>query len=74
MPVVRPKFQETTALGAALAAGLTVGMWDEAFVLQQPNGDSQVFQPSISEQESAVRFKHWQKAVTRSLDLADFAL
>lgn len=74
VPVQRPKFQETTALGAALAAGLTVGLWDLDFVRQHPEGDHHtVFEPKVSKEDAARRFKHWQKAVSRCLDLADLA-
>jgi glycerol kinase len=44
-PVSRPAFQETTALGAALAAGLAVGFYEEAFVAAAPDGHDRVFQP-----------------------------
>ncbi|KAF8063674.1 hypothetical protein HT031_003529 [Scenedesmus sp. PABB004] len=74
VPVQRPHFQETTALGAALAAGLTVGLWDEAFVRAHPEGASRTFTPSVSREEADRRFGHWQKAVSRCLDLADLAL
>jgi glycerol kinase len=73
VPVQRPHFQETTALGAALAAGLSVGFWDEAFVAEQQPGDATTFTPSVSGEAAARRFKHWKKAVDRSLDLADLA-
>eukprot|EP00878_Enallax_costatus_P010494 GHUV01010957.1.p1 GENE.GHUV01010957.1~~GHUV01010957.1.p1 ORF type:complete len:285 (+),score=84.19 GHUV01010957.1:85-939(+) len=72
--VQRPKFQETTALGAALAAGLTVGLWDENFVLKHPSAENySTFRPSVSKEDAAKRFRHWQKAVSRCLDLADLA-
>jgi len=73
VPVHRPHFQETTALGAALAAGLTVGLWDEAFVTQHRPDNVTTFQPSVTAQAAAKRFGHWKKAVSRSLDLADLA-
>ena len=73
VPVQRPHFQETTALGAALAAGYTVGFWDMAFVAEHPPGDATTFTPEASKEAAARRFKHWKKAVGRCLDLADLA-
>jgi glycerol kinase len=43
--VSRPHFQETTALGAALAAGLAVGFYSESFVLTHPPNNSTAFMP-----------------------------
>ncbi|KAF6261584.1 hypothetical protein COO60DRAFT_1268650 [Scenedesmus sp. NREL 46B-D3] len=75
VPVQRPLFQETTALGAALAAGLTVGLWDEAFVATPPPpGKAATFVPAASKAEADKRYTHWKKAVSRCLDLADLAL
>jgi glycerol kinase len=73
VPVVRPHFQETTALGAALAAGLAAGFWDKGFVLTHPEGHCTTFTPSVTSEESEKKYKHWQKAVSRSVDLADLA-
>eukprot|EP00775_Hariotina_reticulata_P008276 gene8276-8463_t len=64
---------QTTALGAALAAGLTVGLWDLSFVTDHRPSNVTTFQPSVTGQEAAKRFGHWKKAVSRSLDLADLA-
>jgi glycerol kinase len=74
VPVVRPDFQETTALGAALAAGLAVGLWDESFVLSHPKEGTTTFTPAVSSEDSNKRYQHWRKAVSRCVDLADLAL
>ena len=71
--VVRPHFQETTALGAAFAAALAVGFWGKDFVLTHPEGHCTTFTPSVTVEESEKKYKHWQKAVSRSVDLADLA-
>lgn len=71
--VVRPNFQETTALGAALAAGCAVGLWSHTFATAHPPNDSTRFKPSISAAEAEKRYGHWSKAVGRALDLADLA-
>ncbi|KAI8473361.1 MAG: hypothetical protein J3K34DRAFT_411128 [Monoraphidium minutum] len=73
VPVTRPLFQETTALGAALAAGLAIGFFEEAFVLRHPENHSETFTPVVTREASEKRYAHWRKAVSRSLALADLA-
>lgn len=52
--------RETTALGAAIAAGFAVGVWEEFHELKEINQkDRMVFQPNISQEESAKMFKKW---------------
>ncbi|XP_033122765.1 glycerol kinase-like [Anneissia japonica] len=69
IPVVRPSMLETTALGAAVAAGKALGVWDI-------NPDKNIsgittFTPSIDEKVRAKRFKKWLKAVQRSMQWED---
>jgi glycerol kinase len=67
MPVERPAMRETTALGAAIAAGLAVGVWESFDDLQHINTEGRtVFRPLINEKESASRFARWEKAVQMS--------
>jgi glycerol kinase len=73
VPVQRPHFQETTALGAALAAGYTVGFWDMSFLTDHTPNEATTFLPDVTKEVAARRFKHWKKAVGRCLDLADLA-
>jgi glycerol kinase len=73
LPVLRPNFQETTALGAALAAGYAVGFWPLSFLQQHPANNCATFAPSVAPEDADKRFRHWSKAVARSLDLADLA-
>jgi glycerol kinase len=69
--VVRPAMRETTALGAAIAAGLAVGIWKSLSELDHINAkDRTMFSAKISEEESEQKYKEWQKAVERSLDWA----
>ncbi|KAJ6010713.1 hypothetical protein N7451_002125 [Penicillium sp. IBT 35674x] len=64
IPVYRPKMRETTALGAAIAAGLAVGLWRNFTELRDINrSGGAVFEPQVSRQESASRFGEWEKAV-----------
>ncbi|OQD81149.1 hypothetical protein PENANT_c029G02755 [Penicillium antarcticum] len=67
IPAYRPKMRETTALGAAIAAGLAIGMWRNFAELRDINrAGGTVFEPQITPQESAVKFREWEKAVQMS--------
>lgn len=58
---------ETTALGAAIAAGLAVGLWKNFTELRDINrAGGAVFEPQISKAESAESFATWEKAVNMS--------
>lgn len=59
--------RETTALGAAIAAGLAVGMWRNFAELRDINrAGGAVFEAQITRQESAAKFDQWEKAVRMS--------
>ena len=64
--VVRPKVTETTALGAAYAAGLATGFWRSVEDLRRNWGVSQTWRPGMSKQQRGSLYSAWQKAVTRS--------
>lgn len=67
IPVYRPKMRETTALGAAIAAGLAVGIWRNFAELRDINrAGGAVFEPRITREESAHKFGEWEKAVRMS--------
>lgn len=67
IPVRRPAMRETTALGAAIAAGLAVGVWESIEELKEVNTEgSTTFKPAISKEDSAARFSRWEKAVEMS--------
>ncbi|KAG1678004.1 hypothetical protein FOA52_000799 [Chlamydomonas sp. UWO 241] len=70
VPVRRPAFQETTALGAALAAGIGIGMWTEKDVMRSHAYDSTDFRPNIGPKRAAERFEKWNIAVEHSFQLA----
>ena len=62
--VNRPEMRETTAFGAAIAAGLAVGVWQSLDELRHVNTAGQtVFKPTISKEESTGRMSRWTKAV-----------
>ncbi|KAL4765869.1 glycerol kinase [Aspergillus foveolatus] len=65
IPVYRPKMRETTALGAAIAAGLAVGLWRNFAELRDINrAGGTVFRPQTSQDISREQFSLWEKAVS----------
>ena len=71
VPVVRPKVIETTALGAAYAAGLAVGFFAGLDELRENWAEDTRWLPQRDETWRAAEFGRWQKAVTRSFDWLD---
>ncbi|KAF2009217.1 glycerol kinase [Aaosphaeria arxii CBS 175.79] len=60
----RPAMRETTALGAAIAAGFAVDIWKEFDELKEINQRGRmIFEPNISKEESSRMFKKWSRAV-----------
>jgi len=71
IPVVRPRIIETTALGAAYAAGLAVGFWSSRDELRELWGEDRRWLPDMADDERARRLRVWHKAVTRTFDWVD---
>jgi len=69
--VVRPVVNETTALGAAYAAGLAVGFWENVDDLRANWAEDTNFSPLISEEKREVAYKGWKKAVEKSKGWVD---
>jgi glycerol kinase len=67
VPVVRPQIAETTSLGAAYAAGLAVGFWDDLNDLRANWRIDKTWNPSMDELTRARLYKGWLKAVERTL-------
>ena len=67
-PVVRPVIQETTALGAAYAAGLATGYWKDTDELCANWAEDHRWIPALAEEKRATLYHFWKKAVTRSFD------
>ena len=67
-PVLRPRVTETTALGAALLAGLAVGMWDGTDELRRAWGVERRFEPAMAAEEQTRLLTRWHRAVERSRD------
>lgn len=70
-PVVLPQVAETTALGAAYAAGLAVGFWNSLDDVTANWQESVRWKPQLSEEERNTRLGQWKKAVTRTFDWAE---
>ena len=68
VPVIRPKVAETTALGAAYAAGLAVGFWKDYDELRANWGRDKEWKPSMSSKKRDTLYAGWKKAVTRTFD------
>ncbi len=71
MPVVRPRVSETTALGAAFAAGLAVGFFSGEDELRARWRAERRWEPETSEEERERGLRRWRAAVERSLGWAD---
>jgi glycerol kinase len=71
VPVVRPKVAETTALGAAYAAGLAVNFWSNPEDLRQNWQMDKSWQPKMSEEQRQSLYRGWLKAVERTFDWVD---
>jgi glycerol kinase len=71
VPVSRPVVPETTALGAAYAAGLATGFWASTDELRANWREDRRWTPSWTEQQRADGYAGWRKAVERTLDWVD---
>lgn len=68
VPVVRPKVAETTALGAAYAAGLAVGYWANPAELRANWSEGKRWEPQMSVDQRDSLYAQWGKAVERTLN------
>jgi glycerol kinase len=71
VPVIRPAVTETTALGAAYAAGLATGFWSGQDELRERWAEDKRWEPRMAEEEREAAYRCWLRAVERSLDLSD---
>jgi len=67
-PVVRPIIKETTALGAAYAAGLAVGFYKNTDELRENWAVDHTWRPTLEAEKREQMYRLWKKAVTRSFD------
>jgi glycerol kinase len=68
VPVIRPSVTETTALGAAYAAGLAVGYWADLESLRENWRAGKSWQPQMDASDRRQGIEGWKKAVTRTFD------
>jgi glycerol kinase len=68
VPVIRPQVAETTALGAAYAAGLATGFWDNVDDLRNNWAEDKRWDPTMDGGKRDELYKYWKKAVTRTFD------
>ena len=69
--VIRPRMRETTALGAAYAAGLCYGFYASTADLRSNSSIDKTWTPRLDEAERGRRYRQWKKAVTRSFNWID---
>ncbi|PZR52661.1 glycerol kinase [Xylanimonas oleitrophica] len=69
--VVRPKVAETTALGAAYAAGIAVGFWKGEEDVTANWAEDERWSPAMPEEERERLYRNWKKAVTKTFDWVD---
>jgi len=70
VPVIRPEVIETTALGAAYAAGLGVGFWPDVASLRRNWCEDRRWTPAIDGRQRELLYAGWQKAVERTFNWA----
>ena len=68
VPVIRPTVADTTALGAAYAAGLAVGFWKAVEDLRENWGKDHEWHPAMDAEHRATIYAGWKKAVTRTFN------
>ena len=68
VPVIRPKVAQTTALGAAYAAGLAVGFWSTLDDLRSHWASDREWRPAMDDARRRKEYGLWKKAVTKTFD------
>ena len=68
VPVIRPRVAETTALGAAYAAGLASGFWQNTDEMRANWGVDKTWEPADDDTARTKLYAEWKKAVTRTFD------
>ena len=71
VPVIRPVVAETTALGAAYAAGLAVGFWQGEDDIRANWAEDKRWEPKMEAAERDRQIRLWKKAVTKTFDWVD---
>ena len=71
VPVIRPQVAETTALGAAYAAGLAVGFWNNIEDLRSNWAKDKEWEPKMDSETREKHYRGWKKAVTKTFGWVD---
>jgi len=71
VPVIRPQVAETTALGAAYAAGIAVGFWSGEQDVIDNWAEDKRWTPAMADDERDRQYRLWKKAVTKTFDWMD---
>jgi hypothetical protein len=71
VPVIRPVVAETTALGAAYAAGLAVSFWAGEDDIRANWAEDKRWEPSMDDAKRQKYYRKWKKAVTKTFDWVD---
>jgi glycerol kinase len=71
VPVIRPSITESTALGAAYAAGLAVGVWNDLDTLREYWKEEQRWKPDMKKEVREGYLRGWKKAIERSKNWVD---
>lgn len=71
VPVIRPQVAETTALGAAYAAGIAVGFWNGEQDVIDNWAEDKRWEPQMDDAERDRQYRLWKKAVTKTFDWVD---
>jgi len=71
VPVIRPEVAETTALGAAYAAGIAVGFWNGEQDVRDNWAEGKRWTPQADPEERDRQYRLWKKAVTKTFDWVD---
>ena len=71
VPVIRPVVAETTALGAAYAAGLAVGFWEGEDDIRANWAEDKRWEPNMDDAQRGKIYRKWKKAVTKTFDWVD---
>jgi len=70
-PVVRSSIKETTALGAAYAAGLGIGLFKNVDELYSNWSINRIWTPEMEDRKRESMYQSWKKAVSRTFDWMD---
>ncbi len=73
VPVSRPEVAETSALGAAYAAGLAVGFWSSVDELRENWNESKRWYPAWNQAQREAGYEGWRKAIDRTLDWVELS-